>query len=459
MNGVAQAFAVRLVAALLALAALAWVARAEASPARQAAVATNTEHVEGMVTSGRHLWVATRGGVERYTLPDFNERRLYTTDHGLAGTYVRSVAIERSPTGAVVVARTQGKACRLRGDRFVCADAAPLPSPEPAVAPRFANARVTGRLRVGSRTVVGTAGAGLWLAKGAGDQARRLTPTDQVCSNHVMTMADYDGRVWLGSFDRGLCTTADGRRFERVAAPFRMVNELEATPHGLFIASSAGLFRTRDGATFERVAAVTERGVNGLAYDGRSLWVTTPGALFRVRLGRRGPRDWNWWMPAGSRSLQAVAVSPDRRVWIATEDRGVIVKTGRRFRAIDRAAGMPSSWVLDVAVGADGVAYAATLRDGVVAIDDRLRRRRVRGLPDKWTLDVHEDPAGLWVGTQGGAALVSAGGASEVVGVPHPNVHGFLRAGGKVFVATEGGLLVVSEPVSVAAASAAAEPL
>ena len=109
---------------------------------------------------------------------------------------------------------------------------------------------------------------------------------------------------------------------------------------------------------------------------------------------------------------------------------------------------MPSSWVLDVAVDRSGTAYAATLRDGVVAIDRKLRRRRLRGLPDSWVLDVHEDPAGLWVGTQAGAALVEEDeNIARIARLPHPNTHAFLRTRGQLYVATEGGLLISQAPI------------
>src|SRR5690606_13523874 len=108
--------------------------------------------------------------------------------------------------------------------RFVCEPAPALPPPVPALASLFQGAGQTVRetarvalpgiagLKGGAR--VGTAGQGLWLEQpaGPGGVARapvRLTPANQVCSNHMMAMAEHQGRLYLGSFDEGLCVRED----------------------------------------------------------------------------------------------------------------------------------------------------------------------------------------------------------------------------------------------------------
>src|SRR5690606_34475190 len=279
------------------------------------------------------------------------------------------------------------------GDRFRCEPAAVLPPPVPRVTGRYRGARVTARAALGGREVVGTAGQGVWLG------GERLTPVAQVCSNHATALARFQGPPLLGAFDGGPCVSDDGgATFAAVAAPARMINDLEVTPRGMYVAAGEGLFVTRDGARFERVAYVTQGGANGLAFDGRSLWVTTPGALWRVRVSG-GPRDRQWWMPGGSRSLQDVAVGASG-VWLASEDRGAIRKTPRGFEVYDRAAGAPSSWTLSIAVDPRGRAWAGTLRDGVFIVDRRGRIERVAGLPDAWILDVRPLGGDMFVGTQ-----------------------------------------------------------
>src|SRR5262249_36285413 len=152
-----------------------------------------------------------------------------------------------------------------------------------------------------------------------------------------------------------------------------------------------GFFFSHDGRAFTRVERLGSRAASGAALDGKHLWVATPGALYRLRprpaASGQGPAVAQvFWMPGGSRAVQAVAASGGR-VWLATEDRGVVrldVATGT-FTAIDRAAGLASSWTVDVAVDAAGVVHAATLRHGLVRLsDDGHPLGTVDGAPDAW---------------------------------------------------------------------------
>jgi len=424
----------RLFASLGVAATALTVAAVHAEAAPSARVLANTSYVEDALiveVDGRAtVYAATRGGVEAYSLPDGALVAHYTNLDGLAELHVRS--LEHSD--GHLVARLQNHRCTLDGQRFQCKKAVALATPAMTVAGRRGGARITKKLRSGGLVVTATAGAGLWLDDG---EPRRLTATDQICSNHMMAMSAFRGRTYFGSFDEGLCSTADGQHFTLHQGPFRMINDLEVTPRGLYVAAAEGLFVTRDGRRFDKVDFVNQRGVNGLAFDGRSLWVTSPGALWRLRL-RGGPRTKAWWMPGGSRSLQAVAAN-DKAVWIATEDRGLVRKRLRDFQVVDRAAGLPSSWALDVAVADDGTAYAATLRDGVATVGLDGTIARVAGVSEPWTLFVGVDGDELAVGSQGGAFV--RGIDAQPLPLPNENVHAIHRLAGALYVGTEGGTL------------------
>jgi ligand-binding sensor domain-containing protein len=422
----------------LALAVLALVtapaAVASAAPGHR--VLANTAHVEDLLIvdsqeGGPVVYTATRGGIELYRLSDGRRLRHYTSADGLADMHIR----ELSMSGGVVEARSREHLCVQIGARFACSKERALANPRPRLAGRKGGARMTKKVHHRGRALVATAGAGLWL------DDRRLTPRGQICSNHMMAITAYRGRTYFGSFDDGLCSSADGMLFMRHQGPFRMINDLEATPHGLFVASGEGLYKTVDGMRFEKIEFVSQRGVNGLAFDGRSLWVTTPGALWRVRV-KGGPRNMQYWTPGGSRSLQAVAAR-GRQVWIATEDRGLVKKTRKGFEVYDRAYGLPSSWTLDVTIDRRGRVYGATLRDGVVAIDRKGKISRVGKQPDPWTLFVAAIAGKLTVGTQGGAIIIGKSDSRTDFGLPHPNVHVIARSQGSLFVGTEGGTVMM----------------
>jgi ligand-binding sensor domain-containing protein len=212
------------------------------------------------------------------------------------------------------------------------------------------------------------------------------------------------------------------------------------------VAGSDGLWWTADGVRFRHHGGVTSQAINDLAYDAGTgtLYATAPGALWSMSRGGAGGAR-RLARPGGSRSLQAVEA---RRgiVWLATEDRGVIrIDDGGDgdVHLYDKAAGAPSSWALDVAEVANGDAYAATLRDGVVRITRDGRLEAVAGLPSPWILHLAADAAPgnpLWIGTQAGAAgLTSDGRLLPLGGLPDARVHAIAPLAEGLWVGTEGG--------------------
>jgi len=432
-------------------------------------VLTNTEQVEALALGAGALWVGTRGGLERYEPGTWRRRAVYTTEQGLPANAVYRVEV----TGGGVNFRTGHASCTLQEGATVACRPAPRWAPAlPSTRARWQGARVTAELVVEGRRVIGTAGAGLWLD---GASPRRLTPLGQLCSNHVVALAEWQGRTWLASFDEGLCsapaTPGGGDRpsgaaddgsptFTRATLGARMINDLAVTPEGLFVATANGLFLSTEGQRFARVEAVESTGINDLAYDPARgvLWATAPNALWRVPLaGARGRfrRLRALWNPGGSLSLQAVEVASEGSVWLASEDRGALrLQADGRWEIFDRAAGLPTSWAMEVAAGPDGAIYVATLRHGLLRLDGRRPRARahtrVAGLPNEWMLHASAEHAadgavrGLWVGTQDGAArLAPDGQVAPLAGLPDPNVHALARTSTGVWVGTEGGTLVL----------------
>lgn len=385
-----------------------------------AALWTSTAQVESIAADGATLWAATRGGVEQYALPAGTRIALYTTEQGLDSNSVSRVWID----GGAVGVRTERSVCVLRQGRFACSAAGDVAQAPPAVAPAYRGARETGRLVVGTQTVVATAGAGLWL------DGRRITPDGQICTNHVQALTEFQGRVWVGGFDGGLCVLEDSGSFRAVDVPFRMINDLLATPRGLYVAAAEGLFVTRDGRKFHRDARVRDRGANRLASSRGRLYVTTPAALYELRLTDRGLFR-RWRHPAGSTSLQSVAVS-GRTIWLASEDRGVIRFRGGKFVSFDRASGLPSSWFVDVAPAPGGGVWAATLRNGAVRLDSSGAIRELAANSHGWGLRLYVDGGRTLFATQQGV--------EGIADLPDPRVHALLRTARGLWIGTEGGL-------------------
>jgi len=409
----------------------------------------NSSDVRALAADGAFAWAATSGGVDRYTLPSL-ERHHFGPAEGLDTLDVRAVAVR----GARVVVETAAGHCVLHGERFACRSARP---PAPAV-PRddtFAGAPVTARLSTLAGELVGTRGAGLFVAR-PGESPVALGPREQAPRSFVHEVVFYKDQAFVATFDDGLLSldanpAALAARPELLAsakatsAPARMINDLATDGRTLWVAANEGLFFSRDGAKFERFEGIEQRGVTSLAFDGEHLFATSNAALWRLDVRRRRVEA-NWWRPAGTRSLQAVAVSAGS-VFLASEDRGVIAFDGRgKFTAFDKLAGLPTSWVLGLASDGRGGVYAATLRDGVMHVDAHGAWSKLAGLPSDWTLQVSAEGSGVCVGTQGGAACfddATKPPSRLLLGLPDARVHDVQLIGGKLLVGTEAGVALL----------------
>ncbi len=422
--------------------------------------AASTREVRALAACGPDAWVASRGGLERYELGSFR-RRFYGVGEGLDTLDVRRV---RCAAGGVEVETATGL-CRQAGASFRCSPVAPRP-PEPPPAETFRGVPVSARLDLAGGALVGTAAEGAFWAASSGE-VTRLGPREAPPASFVRKVVAFRGKLWLGTFNDGLYAldaapgelAADAKalaRATKVAAPFRMVNDALEAGGALYVAANEGLFVSPDGERFERVREVDARGVTSLALDGRSLYATTTGALYRLPVHPQGPRRREWWRPAGSRSLQAV-VAEGGKVWLASEDRGVIAFDGQTFRAYDKLAGLPTSWVVAMAGDGRGGVFAGTLRDGALHVGPDGRWARLEGLPNDWALSLARSGDLLCVGTQGGAAChdaVRARGEAgarplgRLEGLPDGRVHAFAPVDGRLLVATEAGLALYPRPGS-----------
>ena len=394
------------------------------------ALYTSTADVRSLAAHASTVWAATGGGVEEIDARSRRGVHLYTTLDGLDCNDVREVRFD-----GALRARTAGAECRLLAGRFSCVPAPILDPPPPRPARIHHGHRQTARVEAAGVSFVATAGGGVW----AGDQ--KLPPLGTLCGNHVEALAEFRGRIWVGTFDAGLCVR-EGGAFRRIRTPFRMVNDLLPTRRGLYVASAEGLWLTRDGRRFRLERRVRERGANRLATNGTWLFATTPVALYALRLEgrdvvRRFPR------PLGTTAIQSVAVA-GRDVWLATEDRGAIRLRHDRFLGFDLARGLSSSWAVDVQPAPDGGAFVLTLRHGMNHVSAKGAISQLKDL-DPWGLRLVRDGQGLLVGTQGGAFRIEAGSVTPLSGLPDPRAHSFLRAQGALFVGTEGGLVQLED--------------
>lgn len=424
------------------------------------AIFSNTTYVRALAASGGKVWAATTGGLEVFDVQKRTRSYVYTTNDGLPSLAVDSVKVTDHD---VVVVSTSEHDCALAGgnQRFVCSRR-PTSTPQSELwrvssyervdVERSSNgaikandqiegANVTSRILLGGgREWLGTAGRGVWERTTGG--LTRVTPVAQIAGNHVVAVTEWQQSTWFATFDRGLSVLRDDR-FQDVPLEPRMLNDVLGTNEGLFVATSEGLFRSEDGQRFERDVRVAEKAITDLAYDQSThvLYAAATNSLWEIDLGKPRKYPRSTYQPGGTRSLQAVDVSPDGTVFLATEDRGVLRRDAhKRYTAFDRLAGYASSWVIDVLALDEQAALGGTLRHGVFSTDGH---ERVGDEFDAWVLflgrDVH-DASTVFVGTQEGAGLVQNGKIRTLEGLPNGCVHTLVRASDGIWVGTEGGL-------------------
>jgi ligand-binding sensor domain-containing protein len=409
------------------------------------AVFSNTTEVEALAGDGRTLWAATRGGLERYDVTAQVRTRVYTTRDGLPALFVKRVVIEQDGRLRATTARHD---CVLHeaSDRFSCSQRAPtaLPVASPTKTSStelLEGTPITARWRDGAgHEWLGTAGLGLWIRSSTG--LKRVTPIDQISANHVVAIGQWQDAGWFASFDRGLSRYQHGH-FSQTSLGPHMLNDVLGTTSGLFVATSEGLYVSRDGESFERERRVRERSISDLAYDAarQVLYATATNSLWEIALGQPKAPVRVTYQPGGSRSLQAVDVSSDGTVFVATEDRGVLRREGKkRFVGFDRLSGYPSSWAMDVLALGGKAALVGSLRHGVFPIGGAST---VDAQLDPWILFLGRDatdPGSIFVGTQAGASLIDGNGQRQLEGLPNPCVHSMAHLGDGLWVGTEGGL-------------------
>lgn len=452
-----------------ALAAVFGVAMGLAQPARGQtsrpdAIYSNTTVVRAVAANSETLWAATTGGLEEYDLATRTRKYVYTTNEGLPSLNIAQVKL---PAHDVVFVQTQAHDCAMiiGTRRFACSErgvvaagvAASLPlmqaretpvtiasktgATQASVVPleRVEGAAVTARLwgRHGDEWLA-TAGQGVWVRLDG--KLTRVTPRDQIASNHVVAIAEWGEQTWFATFDRGLSVRRSNEFYHAPMGPL-MHNDVVGTNAGLFVATSEGLFRSDDGETFVRDPRVGENSITDLAYDAKReiLYVAATNSLWELELSKAQKYGRSTYQPGGSRSLQAVDVSPDGTVFLASEDRGVLRRDGHeRYTAFDKLAGYPSSWVIDVVALGESEALAGTLRHGLFSVGGDSEVANV----DPWILFLGRDSTAndVFVGTQAGAAIVEAGRVKALDGLPNACVHSIARLNDGLWVGTEGGL-------------------
>ncbi|HXT22452.1 MAG TPA: two-component regulator propeller domain-containing protein, partial [Thermoanaerobaculia bacterium] len=287
--------------------------------------------------------------------------------------------------------------------------------------------------------------------------------------DYVRVLAeDSNGSLWIGTDSAGLVRFRDAERgrapgspavFERLTAAEGLANDFvrsifEDREGSLWVGTNGGLNRFRagkltpwgkpEGLSHDFARAVFEDrdgvlwvgtdggGVNrrvdgvwsaigmadGLSHDSvRAIGQTSDGALwFGTRLGvdrLAGDRIVNFGNRLPSRLVRALAGDSAGNLWVGMEGGGLarlrMNEGDGQVTAFGIADGLGAHDVRTILVDSEGTVWAGTYGGGLSRFDGRGRFTTLRGrdgLPNDIVFALHETRAGLWVGTDGGVALL-----------------------------------------------------
>jgi hypothetical protein len=262
------------------------------------------------------------------------------------------------------------------------------------------SARLTASADWNGRTYVGSFDRGLFELRG--DALHAVGLGLGAVEAHVNVLAVFEGALWMGT-EGGLLETAPDRRRARRVLP-APVHGVAAGPDGLAVATGAGLYVVQGGHV---------RRLDGQA-----------------NVARRGFTTVAWW---------------DGALYAGGLD-GLYRFAGGTQRQVAMSEGFRAGWVTGLLATKDGLVIA-TYDEGVHVLKGG-RVAPVPGLERQWVPPggLHAAGAEVWVGGTGMPPLRLTAGGATAQGVPAADVYAVHGADGARVLLTSEGLLRRVEP-------------
>ncbi len=226
------------------------------------------------------------------------------------------------------------------------------------------------------RVWVGTENRGLYVIESG--KVRRIGPAEGFPAISVRAMLeDRDGNIWIGTVGNGLCRF-NGKAFDWIS-----------TTHGFASDHIRALFEDREG----------------------NLWVgTEAGGLIRLRNSRVS--TFTTLDGLGSDFIRAIAQGSGGRLFAGTEGAGLYEYRDGRFVAVSQL-GLPKAFVTSILEDRQGALWVGTEGDGAFQLSSsgRTSYSTATGIPENSAWAIQEDQAGnVWIATSNGLLRVNGAG-------------------------------------------------
>jgi len=339
-------------------------------------------------------------------------------------------------------------------------------------APQLAPYEVAASLRI-NRTFYAATDNGVFRSIGSGtptDTAtlgppgkwHRLPPRGCPCGPRIASIASFNGDLWVGGFDSGLCRF-DGNSWHHFRAPedlpSDMVNHMAVGRHRLYVATLKGLVVIDDRGHFtthKRSQCLEDTSANcpwyesitGIGADpvSRNVWIADTGSVHRW-----SSRKWkHLYRRRGIISERITRIAAQNgRIAVGTSDQGILWSDqAADFIKMDDQQGLADNWVMDLTFDRSGALWVATCTRGLSRYYNGQWRTwsKADGLADDYTLSVADIDGRIWVGHFAGISILTTTGTVHLGaedGLPGGEVHDIVEHNGRVYLATDGGLAVV----------------
>jgi ligand-binding sensor domain-containing protein len=325
--------------------------------------------------------------------------------------------------------------------------------------PRLAGMRINGRQEYRGATFVAT-DKGVYQERDGNWQ--RLKIDEMPCGDRLSALAEFEGQLWVGSFDRGLCRkNADGwtHFFGPRYLSSDMVTDIVSDGERLYVGTLKGLSVIDALGNFEiftkepceknrKESCPWHTNVTGVAHDSsrKTTWIADNGAVHKL-----GKDRWrHFYRGAGITSQRITRIATaGGRVAVGTIDAGIhLSDDGRRFNTINDQQGLSGNWVMDLAFDSAGRLWVATCTNGISVLsgNDWQTISQSDGIIDNYALAVKEIDGKIWVGTLSGLSIIGKDSITNFDtkdGLSGNEVHDILKIGTKIYLATDAGLTVL----------------